>query len=145
MARTVMAGGRRGNESSIATLGPIQQMAVELVIKGRGKLGHLTGATKKPLEDDPAFQIGRGENGYHGEQRIGRRVRCDHFNKLGATKAILAAAWKNLPIGGLDRVMEGAFKLQQMQEQPLKGKNLQPLKYRARNKWTWLYRLLNRS
>ena len=44
---------------------------------------------------------------------------------------------ENLPIGGLDRVMEGAFKLQQMQEQPLKGKNLQPFKYHlARNKWT---------
>ena len=29
---------------------------MKLVIKGRGKLGHLIGATKNSSEDDPAFQ-----------------------------------------------------------------------------------------
>ena len=53
---------------------------------------------------------------------------------------------ENLPIGGLDRVMEGAFKLQQMQEQPLKGKNPQPLKYHlAKEQMGMPYKLLNQS
>ncbi|RVW49554.1 hypothetical protein CK203_116526 [Vitis vinifera] len=53
---------------------------------------------------------------------------------------------ENLPIGGLDRVMEGAFKLQQMQEQPLKGKNPQPLKYHlAKEQMDMSYKLLNQS
>ena len=80
-----MAGGHCGNESSMATSGPIQQTVqpvsayllyrgdntslqflgqkldamvpgCEIGDKGRGKLGHLTGATKKPPEDDPTFQ-----------------------------------------------------------------------------------------
>ncbi|RVW61361.1 hypothetical protein CK203_032003 [Vitis vinifera] len=45
MAKTAMLGQHRGNKSSATTSG------CEI-----GKLEHLTGATKKPPEDDPTFQ-----------------------------------------------------------------------------------------
>ena len=88
--KTAMTGGCRGDESSSATSGSIQQMVqpvfasllyrgdntslqflghklnwkswlkwfqvMKLVIKGRGKLRHMIGTTKKPHEDDLTLQ-----------------------------------------------------------------------------------------
>ena len=108
-------------------------------------LGDEKDSNNTPVEGSALASKG-GENGYRGEQRTRRRVCCDHCNKLGHTKDKCWLLHENLPIGGLDRVMEGAFKLQQMQEQPLKGKNPQPLKYHlAKEQMDMSYKLLNQS
>ena len=47
---------------------------------------------------------------------------------LATPKTNVGRCMANLPIGGLDRMMEGVFRFQKMQEQSLKVKNPQPHK-----------------
>ncbi|RVW47648.1 hypothetical protein CK203_115957 [Vitis vinifera] len=195
--KTAMTGGRCGDESSSATSGSIQQMVMKLVIKGRGKLRHMIGTTKKPHEDDLTLQnwdledsiviawlinsielkigqmvlekepvtsldevfaqVKREENRrkvmlgeekdsintlMEGSALASKEVIMDTMGSreleeecvmiividLATPKTNVGRCMANLPIGGLDRMMEGVFRFQKMQEQSLKVKNPQPHK-----------------